>query len=133
MTDQELQVSQKKELSPEKGELTYEGDYFLPAVDIYGTETELVLMADMPGVDPDRVEIDLKNDTLSILGKVPTGPAMGQELLGEYRSGHYFRTFRITDDIDRGKIAASISDGVLKLTLPKAAKSVPRKIPISVE
>jgi HSP20 family protein len=133
MADQELQISQKQELRPEKGELTYEGVYFLPAVDIYGTETELVLLADMPGVSSDQLEIDLKDDALSILGKVPAGPAVGQELLAEYRTGNYFRTFRITQDIDRAKIAASISDGVLKVTLPKAAKAVPRKIPIKVD
>jgi len=133
MADQELEISQKQELKPERGELTYEGVYFSPAVDIYGTETELVLLADMPGVASDQVEIDLKEDVLSILGRVPEGPAVGQELLAEYRTGNYFRTFRITDDVDRGKIAASMSDGVLKVTLPKSPKVLPRKIPIATE
>ena len=133
MADQELEISQKQELKPEGGELTYEGVYFSPAVDIYGTETELVLLADMPGVASDQVEIDLKEDVLSILGKVPEGPAVGQDLLAEYRTGNYFRTFRITDDVDRGKIAASMSDGVLKVTLPKSPKVLPRKIPIAME
>jgi HSP20 family protein len=132
MADQELQVTQKQEIAPEKGELTLEGPYFSPAVDIYSTETELVLMADMPGVHGGQVEIDLKDDVLSILGKVPTESGSGESLLTEYRTGNYFRTFRLTDDIDRNKITAALSDGVLKLTLPKAAKAVPRKIPITV-
>ncbi len=132
MADQELQVSSKQEIAPEKGELTLEGPYFSPAVDIYSTETELVLMADMPGVQSDQVEIDLRDDVLSILGKVPTESGPGESLLAEYRTGNYFRTFRLTDDIDRNKITAAFSDGVLKLTLPKAAKAVPRKIPITV-
>jgi len=132
MADQELQVTQKQEIAPEKGELTLEGPYFSPAVDIYSTETELVLMADMPGVHGDQVEIDLRDDVLSILGKVPAESGSGESLLTEYRTGNYFRTFRLTDDIDRNKITAALSDGVLKLTLPKAAKAVPRKIPITV-
>lgn len=132
MADQELKVSEKQEIAPEKGELTLEGPYFSPAVDIYSTETELILMADMPGVHSDQVEVDLRDDILSILGKVPTESGPGENLLTEYRTGNYFRTFRLTDDIDRGKITASLSDGVLKLSLPKAAKAVPRKIPIAV-
>ncbi len=132
MADQELQVTQKQEISPEKGELTLEGPYFSPAVDIYGTETELVLMADMPGVQSDQVEVDLREDILSILGKVKGESEPGESLLAEYRTGSYFRTFRLTDDIDRNKITAALSDGVLKLTLPKVAKAVPRKIPITI-
>ncbi len=132
MADQELQATEKQEISPEKGELTLEGPYFSPAVDIYGTDTELVLMADMPGVQSDQVEVDLREGILSILGKVPPESAPGESLLTEYRTGNYFRTFRLTDDIDTGKITASLSDGVLKLTLPKSAKAVPRKIPITV-
>jgi len=132
MVDQELQPTPKQEIAPEKGELTVEGPYFSPAVDIYSNETELVLMADMPGVKSDQVEVDLREGILSILGKVPVETGSGESLLAEYRTGNYFRTFRLTDDIDTGKITASISDGVLKLTLPKAAKAVPRKIPITI-
>ncbi len=132
MADQELQATSKQEVAPEKGELTLEGPYFSPAVDIYGTDTELVLMADMPGVQNDEVEIDLRDGILSILGKVSTETGQGERLLAEYRTGNYFRTFRLTDDIDTGKITASLSDGVLKLVMPKAAKAVPRKIPITM-
>jgi HSP20 family protein len=131
MADQELQIHEKQEVGPERGELTLEGPYFSPAVDIYNTETELVLLADIPGVRADQVDIDLRDDMLSILGKVPSEGTEGQILLTEYRTGNYFRTFRLTADIDRSKITAAISDGVLKLTLPKSAKAVPRKIPIT--
>jgi len=89
-------------------------------------------MADMPGVQNDQVEVDLREGILSILGKVPLESTSGESLLAEYRTGNYFRTFRLTDDIDTGKITAALSDGVLKLTLPKAAKAVPRKIPITI-
>lgn len=130
MAEQELQVAEKKEIAPEKGEFTREGIYFSPAVDIFDNERDLIVLADMPGVGPDEIEIDLREDTLTILGKVTESPE-GEILLNEFQVGNYYRTFRISDSVDRSKISASISDGVLKLTLPKAEKAVPRKIPIS--
>ncbi len=71
MTDKELQVSEKKEVTAEGGELTREGIYFTPAVDICETEKELMILADMPGVKPGGVDIELKEGVLSIEGKVP--------------------------------------------------------------
>jgi HSP20 family protein len=130
MADQEIQTSDKKELAPQTGEFTREGVYFAPAVDIYATEKELVLIADMPGVGLEQVDIDLRDDTLTIMGKVCAEGGDSEPLLTEYRSGNYFRNFRITEIVDQSKISASISDGVLKVVLPKVEKAVPRKIPI---
>jgi HSP20 family protein len=131
MADQGFEVTEKRAVSAEAGELTHEGIYFSPAVDIFDTQEELVLLADMPGVDAENIEIDLRDDTLTILGKVTVARQEGQELLSEYKTGNYFRTFRITEVVDRSKITASIADGVLKLVLPKVEKAVPRKIPIT--
>lgn len=131
MADQELQVTEKKEVQPTQGELTYEGTYFTPAVDIYNTDKELVLLADLPGVNSESVEIDLRDDILTIVGKVPPKAAEGEPLLTEYRTGNYFRSFRITELVDQSKITASLADGVLRLVLPKVEKAVPRKIPIT--
>jgi HSP20 family protein len=133
MTDQELRTSEKKELAPESGEFTREGVYFSPAVDIYGTEQELVILADMPGVNPDDMDIDLRDDTLTIVGRITEGELEGEALLTEYNLGNYFRTFRITELIDQSKIKATMIDGVLKVTLPRADKTMPRKIPITTE
>lgn len=131
MADQQLQPTEKQEVSPAGGELTREGLYFTPAVDICETDKELLVLVDMPGVANDNVDIDLKEDILSIVGRVSEQEEQGQWLLNEYRKGNYFRTFRVTDAVDQQKISASMSDGVLKLTLPKAEKAVPRKIPIT--
>lgn len=131
MADQEIQASDKREVQPEGGEFTREGLYFTPAVDILETETELTMLVDMPGVDNANVEIDLKDNVLSLLGKVPSAQEEGQELLTEYRTGNYFRSFRLTDVVDQAGITASMTDGVLHLRLPKAAKAIPRKIPIT--
>ncbi len=101
-------------------------------MDIYDNSTELVLLADMPGVETGGVEIDLKDDILTILGKVHDEGGQGQPILSEYRVGNYFRTFRLTEVVDQSKITAAMADGVLKLTMPKVEKAVPRKIPITV-
>ncbi len=131
MTEKEIQAAEKKELTTDTGEFTREGVYFSPAVDIFDTEKELVPLADMPGVDPGQVEIDLRDNTLTLVGKTTSIALEGQPLLTEYRTGNYFRSFRITDMIDQKNITASMADGVLKLTLKKVEKAVPRKIPIS--
>jgi HSP20 family protein len=131
MADQELAATQKQELSPNEGEFTREGVYFTPAVDIYETPQELFLLVDMPGVKTDSVDIDLKENVLSIVGKVAAPDTGSEELLTEYRTGNYFRSFRITDVIDQSKIAAAMADGVLTVTLPKASKAVPRRIAIT--
>lgn len=131
MTDKELQATDKQAVDTGSGELTREGVYFSPAVDIYDTEKELVLLADMPGVNTEQVEVDLRDDTLTILGRLVGNSGDGQPLLTEYEVGNYFRTFKLTQVVDRSKISASLSDGVLKLVLPKVEKAVPRKIPIT--
>ena len=131
MTDQELQAAEKKELDLQRGEFTREGVYFSPAVDIYDSDTELVLLADMPGVAQDQVEIDLRDNILTIMGRVAEESGDSHPLLTEYRCGNYFRTFRISEIVDQDKITASIADGVLKVVLPKVQKAIPRKITIT--
>jgi HSP20 family protein len=131
MADKEIAHTLKQEVAPAEGEFTREGVYFSPAVDIYATEKELVLVADMPGVGLENIEIDLRDNTLSIMGKVLPESGEWHALLTEYRSGNYFRSFRITEVVDQGKISASISDGVLKVVLPKVEKAVPRKVPVA--
>ncbi len=133
MADQEIQVADKQEIEPSRGEFTREGLYFTPAVDICETETDLLVVVDMPGVSGDKVEIDLKDNILSLTGKMENTTPEGNELLREYREGNYYRTFRITDTVDQQKIGASMSDGVLTLKLPKAEKAAPRNIPITSE
>jgi HSP20 family protein len=131
MSAQELQVSEKQEVSPEKGEFTHEGTYFTPPVDIYENQKELVVVLDMPGLTGENVEIDLKEGVLSILGKAPAQESAGELILEEFRTGNYFRSFKTPELIDAENIKASMADGVLTLTLPKAEKAKPKKISIT--
>lgn len=131
MTENELQVQEKKELQTES-EHTRDVPVFIPAVDIYESDGELTLLADMPGVPPENVEIDLNNSQLTIKGVAVKRENGGRALLKEYAVGDYYRQFTLSEAIDRAKIGASMKDGVLKVVLPKAEAAKPRKIEVKV-
>ena len=129
MTEQELKP-QVKEEAPAKGERVRPGRVFLPAVDIFETPQALVLVADMPGVSGDTVTLDLKDNLLTIFGQVGQ-PSEKESLLSqEYSIGDYYREFQVGELIDKNKIEATVKDGVLTLTLPKAEEIRPRRIEV---
>ncbi|HOV85295.1 MAG TPA: Hsp20/alpha crystallin family protein [Syntrophobacteraceae bacterium] len=129
MEDKDLQVQEKQELKT-KSESTRNVPIYIPPVDIFESPSELVLMADMPGVAFDNVDIDLDNDQLTIRGSVRVEDEKGTVLLKEYSVGDYYRQFTLSNVIDRNKIEASMKDGVLKVVLPKAEAAKPRKITV---
>jgi HSP20 family protein len=100
-------------------------------VDIYETEKELTLLADLPGVDPKGLEIDLRDDTLTILGKTDAEDEERRYLVREYGVGNFQRQFTLSEVIDQEKISAKLINGVLTLVLPKVEKAKPRKIAVS--
>ncbi|MEN8262791.1 MAG: Hsp20/alpha crystallin family protein [Nitrospirota bacterium] len=123
----------KKEAELEKGvERTRAKMVFTPAVDIIEQKDYILLFADMPGVDEKTVDVTLDKDLLTIHGSVEPETQKGHRLvLSEYGTGDYERTFTVSNEIDREKIIASVKDGVLRLTLPKAAAARTRKIPVT--
>jgi HSP20 family protein len=126
----ELQVKEKQELST-PAEQTRPGLVFHPAVDIFETDTAIVLLADMPGVKPENLHIDLRDDTLTLDGDVaPFETANEEEVLAEYAVGKYYRKFSLSEIIDQGRIDAQLKNGVLRLTLPKVEKATPRTITV---
>ena len=125
----QLQPHEKKEVET-KAELTQTRPVFVPAVDIYETNDALVLLADMPGVSNDGVEIHLEDNELTIRGKVKEEKKGHAPLYTEYRSGDYFRRFTLSNIIDQDKIEAVMKDGVLKVMLPKAEAAKPRQIQV---
>lgn len=129
MTEKDLQIPEKKEVQS-GAEGTRNAPVFIPAVDIFETEHELTLLADMPGVPIEKVDIDLEGDQLTIRGNVPEADGAGRVLLKEYAAGDYYRQFTLSNDIDREKIQATMKDGVLKLVLPKAEAAKPRRIEV---
>jgi len=103
-------------------------------VDIFETDREITVLADMPGVKPKNLTIDLRDDVLTLSGEAaaPEG-AKEAYVLREYRTGTYFRQFTLSEVIDQGKIDAEMNDGVLRLVLPKVEPAKPRKITVKVD
>jgi HSP20 family molecular chaperone IbpA len=131
MKEQEIERKEKKEVKKEAGEGTRPGPVFIPAVDILENEKELVVLADMPGVESKNVDIDLRDNQLTLMGRVE--PIEGEKEISlhkEFNWGDYFRQFTLSDVIDQSKIAAKMENGVLRLTLPKVEKPKPQKIKV---
>ena len=129
MTASELEARPKQKV--ERRESTRPGAYFQPAVDILETPEELVVVADMPGVPPDGVDVDLHGDELRIEGRVPTEDYEGLKPLHvEYGVGGYYRTFTLGESVDRNGIKAQMKNGVLILKLPKAERARARRISV---
>jgi HSP20 family molecular chaperone IbpA len=133
MTDpktKDLQVKEKAEVTSTT-EQTKPGPIFTPAVDIFETEEELTLLADMPGVKAGDLNIDLREGTLTLSGEAESQEGSGEtEVFREYRTGRYFREFTVSEMIDQAKIEAELRDGVLRLKLPKAEAAKPRQITV---
>ena len=126
---------QKKEADVKEGvERTRAKKLYTPPVDIIEGEDSLFLVADMPGVDENSVDITLEKNVLTIYGTVePEIPENHRLVSAEYGIGDYQRTFTLSDEIDREKIHATVKNGVLRLALPKAEAVKTRKIPVKSE
>ena len=126
----EIQVKPKQEVTS-SAEQTRPGVVFTPSVDIFETDRELTLLADLPGVTAENLTIDLRENTLTLTGEVASPQAASeQNVLIEYETGKYYRQFSLSNVIDQSKINAELTDGVLRLTLPKVEEAKPRKIEV---
>lgn len=108
-----------------------EDRYVAPAVDIYETADELLLLADLPGVGKEDLEVRLEDDVLTIRG-TPKRSVPGELVWQEFELPNFFRQFELSEVIDQEKISADFKNGVLTLHLPKAQKARPRKIEVKV-
>jgi HSP20 family protein len=122
----------KKEHDEIDVETTRSGPTYRPNVDIVEKADELLLVADMPGTRGEEIDVRYEDGQLSI-----RAPVIGRQaddvrfLLREYGVGDYFRTFRVSEQIDASRIAAGYADGVLTLHLPKVEAAKPRKIAVN--
>jgi HSP20 family protein len=107
---------------------------FLPHTDIYERQDAIVVVAEMPGVKRDDVDINLQNSELTITGRAQEERVEGHELsYAEYETGDYERKFRISAAIDADKIDASMKNGVLRVVLPKSKETLPRKVEVKAQ
>ena len=130
MTDKEMKVQEKAEVE-RNSEPTKPAKQFVPAVDIFESAEAVTLLADMPGVSKEGVDIKLEEGILTLKGTAVEHVTEGRrELLREYEVGDFNRRFTISEAIDQNKISASIANGVLKVVLPKVKPVQPRKIEV---
>jgi len=126
----ELVAKEKKEVAT-RGEQLQPGLVFTPAVDIFETGREITVLADMPGVAADGVKITLEDNVLTLWGDVkPWEGSDASDVLVEFEIGKYHRQFTLSEAIDQNKIDAKLEGGVLRLTLPKAEKAIPRQVKV---
>jgi len=127
---QELEVTEKKEVVS-KEEKTVPARYFLPPTDIYETDTALIVVMEIPGVERKDIDVNLENDALRVEGRIDfTKYESLEPLYTEYNIGHFARGFTLSRKIDQQQISAQMENGVLTLTLPKAKEAQARRIAI---
>ena len=126
----ELKVQEKQEVTS-PAEQTTPGLVFTPAVDIFETDKEITMLADMPGVKADDLMIDLRENTLTLSADIaPVENANEDDILVEYETGRYYRQFTLGELINQENIDAQLNDGVLRLSLPKVEKATPKRISV---
>lgn len=112
-------------------EQTRSGPVYSPPVDIFENDSAITVLADMPGVKAEDLKIDLHESVLTLTG--PVGAAGGtkeSDVLREYQTGTFFRQFTLSETIDQTRIDAQLTDGVLRLELPKVERARPRRITV---
>jgi HSP20 family molecular chaperone IbpA len=131
MADVSKEMQKMEAAIPEGVERTRPRKVYTPAVDILERKDDIIVTADMPGVDEGTVDVTLEKNVLTISGTVgPVFPDSRRQVLTEYGVGDYQRAFTISEEVDRERIHASVKDGVLRLILPKAAMAKSRKIEV---
>ena len=127
-------TTEKRDLEPggEKTLATRDDTlYIAPPVDIFETDDALTVVADLPGVEKDVVDIRVEDGILTIKGRANYRPR-AEMLRQEFSLQGYYRQFKLSDEVDQERISAECKNGVLAITLPKAEKSKPRQIKVKM-
>jgi len=124
----------QKDLAQESApERLREGVTFTPRVDILESDKELILVADVPGVRSEDVELRFEKGQLVLTGHVKSRHGDKQFILHEFDEGDFYRAFAIHESIDASKIEASCKQGVLTVHLPKVEAVKPRQIAVKAQ
>jgi len=104
------------------------------ALDMHESDNSFVVTTEMPGVQPDNIQVRVENDMLTIEGEIPEQVTEEKEgervIMKERRYGKFSRRVRLPQMVDADKVEASYQDGILKLTLPKSESAQPKRIPV---
>jgi HSP20 family protein len=105
-----------------------------PPVDVFEDADGLTLLADLPGVSKERLNVRVERDTLIVEGEVQI--ALSEQMQAVYadiRSTHYERRFALSDELETERIEATLKDGVLTVRIPKRAETKPRRIEVRTQ
>jgi HSP20 family protein len=123
---------QKTQAAAPSKQLSDDNRAELPAVDVFEDDAGITLLADLPGVSRDRLELQVDGDALTIEGTVQSAAPEGlQPVYAELRLPRYRRSFTLSRELDTQRIEANLKDGVLTLRIPKQAHAQPRRIEVS--
>lgn len=107
---------------------------FNPPIDIFETEAGLVLLADLPGVSAETLELQVQDNKLTLFGRVSSpAPEHARLVHQEYQVGHFLRSFILSDEVDHDRISAKLNHGVLEVVLPRVQRGEPRRIQVATE
>ena len=124
-----IEMREKGDVEASEG--TRPGPVFTPPVDIFESADAITVLADMPGVQPEHVTVDLNEDVLTITGYCEDGEEEGKaHVVQEYRCGTFQRRFTLSELVDQAGIKATVTDGVLRLELPEADRAKPARIEV---
>jgi HSP20 family protein len=106
--------------------------FVVPPVDVYENDNAITLLADLPGVTRDQLNLRVDGETLLIeaTASAASTPAEMELVYGELQCPAYRRQFTLSRELDAGRIEAQLRDGVLRLTIPKAEEARPRRIQV---
>jgi len=128
-----VQTTQATAPTKSSGDSPADTRALLPRVDVLEDERGITLLADLPGVPREKLDIKVDGETLTIEGEVATATPQGLEpAYVELRLPRYRRAFTLSRELDASHIEANLKDGVLNLRIPKMAHAQPRRISINV-
>ena len=135
MSDNNQQVSTASSVTARPGEREREQGRqraVAPAVDVFEDASGITLLADLPGVSKEQLELKVEGESLLIEGTVQADTPEALEVVhAELRAPRYRRMFALSRELDASRIEANLKDGVLTLHIPKQAQAQPRRIEVT--
>ncbi len=127
------EMTQQQETAPEAAGRTTREAVLIPPVDVLEDPEGLTVVADMPGVSPQRLDLRVEKDQLIIEGDLAIEiPADMQPVYADVRGSHYRRVFSLSQELDTDAIEAQMKHGVLHVRIPKKEMHRPKRIEIQV-
>lgn len=132
MAEKTVPSVQQEAMPGRREETRAEERYITPPVDIFETKEGLTVVADLPGVDQQRLDVRVAEGLLTLQARTAHA-APGTPIAREYALLNFYRQFELPEEVDQGKISAELKNGVLRLELPKAERAKPRRIQVKVD